>query len=142
MRIFRLEFLQPDGRWTGPYCAEYMTKGAFAIRDAMAPQHKNSAYHSFPDPQIFAKNPGRDRYVCGTMSIKQLVAWFGEYLVPFIDEGGHVGIYEVPEAAIAENDGRQIVYQQQQARLLIRHGAFVPPRRLLVERIHPDKLGR
>jgi hypothetical protein len=140
MKVYRLEFWQPDGRWTGPYCAEYMTEAAFAIRDRMVPHHKTSTYHVFPDAAIFAANPGPDRYVCGATSMKLLRDWFGEYFMPFLGEGGHVGIYEVPEAAVAENDGLQVVYQQRQARLLNRRGKVMPPQHLLIEHIHPDKL--
>jgi hypothetical protein len=142
IEIFRLEFLQPDGRWTGPYCAEYMTAGAFAIRDRMAAYHKNSDYHAFPDAQVFANNPGKDRYVCGVDSMEKLQEWFGEYFVPFLAEGGHIGVYGVPEEAIVENDGRQIVYQQRRGQLISREGTYTTPGHLLLERIHPDKLAK
>lgn len=93
MKVYRLEFLQPDGRWTGPYCAEWMTPRAFEIRDAMAPDHKTSGYHTSPDAELFACNPRENRYVCGSASMELLESWFGDYLEPFLAEAGHIGIY-------------------------------------------------
>ncbi|HSX32224.1 MAG TPA: hypothetical protein VLF43_03105 [Candidatus Saccharimonadales bacterium] len=138
MRVYRLEFLQPDGRWTGPYCAEWMTPAAFEIRERMLEPHRNSEYHAFPDEQIFIKNPGKDRYVCGSSSEALLYVWFGEYMKPFLAEGGHIGIYDVPNQAITHDDSKQIVYQQRQATLILRSGTPVETK-LLIEKIHPTK---
>lgn len=52
MRVYRLEFLQPDGRWTGPYCAEYMTITAFEVREEMIEKHRNSVNHTYPDAEV------------------------------------------------------------------------------------------
>lgn len=120
MKVYRLEFLQPDGRWTGPYCAEYMTPRAFELRKRMNKTHDTQ--RPWPNEAIFAANPGKDRYVCASSSMKELVRWFGGYLVHFIHEGGHVAVYEVPEGAIAQIDSQQIVYQQRQAVCLSRKG--------------------
>lgn len=139
MKIYRLEFLQPDGRWTGPYCAEYMTARAFDIRAKMLRHHNTSPKHIFPDAQIFAANPGKDRYVCGSASMPKLFGWFGAYLALFMKEGGHIAVYEVPQAAIASIDDYQIVYQQRRSVLLRRKSARNLKQIELVERIHPDK---
>lgn len=138
MRVYRLEFLQPDDRWTGPYCAEWMTPAAFAVRERMLLPHRNSDYHTFPDERIFANNPGKNRYVCGSASKELLYQWFGEYMEPFLAEGGHIGIYDIPDQTIKHNDGRQVVYQQRQAKLITRSGVPVNPSSL-VEKIHPNK---
>lgn len=138
MRVYRLEFLQPDGRWTGPYCAEWMTPAAFGVRERMLEQHRTSEYHTFPDKQIFANNPGKDRYVCGSASEELLRVWFGEYMEPFLGKGGHIGIYDIPNQAIRHDDGMQVVYQQRQAKLISRSGKPVSSE-LLIEKIHPTK---
>jgi hypothetical protein len=120
MKVYRLEFLQPDGRWTGPYTAEWITPAAFKLRKAMLKNHKVT--RPYPASSIFAKNPGKDRYVCASPSMGALKAWFGRYLGLYKAEGGHVGTYEVPVEAIAERDEEQIVYQQRQATLIVREG--------------------
>jgi hypothetical protein len=137
MRVYRLEFLQPDGRWTGPYTAEYMSAKAFILRDKMMIDHK--VHRPYPPADIFAKSPGRNRYVCASLSMESLTSWFGKYLKLLEDQGGHVGIYRVPLSAIAQRDDWQVVYQQRQAICLSRSGAPLDPE-LLVERFHPDKV--
>lgn len=123
VRVYRLEFLQPDGRWTGPYCAEYMTRRAFELRVKMNKSHLTT--RPFPNEQIFADNPSVDRYVCGSGSVQALFAWFGGYLRLFLQEGGHIGVYRVPARAIVLNDGKQIVYQQRHGLLISRSGSPV-----------------
>jgi len=140
MRVYRLEFIQPDGRWTGPYCAEYMTARAFEIREKMLKLHNVSPYHIYPAEQIFLKNPGIDRYVCASANMSKLLAWFGGYLGLFMKEGGHIGIYEIPDDAITWNDGNQVVYRQRQATLIQRRGRFVPDQSQIVEKFHPSKI--
>jgi hypothetical protein len=138
--VYRLEFLQPDGRWTGPYCAEYMTVAAFDIRDRLIAEHTaDDPRRPWPDPQIFASNPGRDRYVCGAMSVVGLADWFGQWFEPLLCQGGHLGSYDVPEEAIAVRDGLQVIYMQRQGLLRDRLGKPVLPD-LLVCRVHPTKL--
>src|SRR6266550_2360073 len=110
MKGYRLEFLQPDGRWTGPYTAEYMTPKAFELREGMLKDHKIT--RPYPYSETFANNPGKDRYVCASPSLEALKTWFGNYLNLFEDEGGHIGEYEIPEVAVTEYDEQQIVYQQ------------------------------
>jgi hypothetical protein len=136
MKLYRLEFLQPDGRWTGPYCAEYMTAKAFELRDAMNTEHLRTRV--FPDATIFTNNPGKDRYVCASPSLQLLSQWFGSHMPGLIQEGGHIAIYEVPAAAIAWDDGLQIVYQQRRAVCVSRKGKAIDPVRL-IERFHPTK---
>ena len=136
MRVFRLEFLQLDGRWTGPYSAEYMTSEAFVIRDEMLRAHRRT--RSFPNDDVFAANPGVDRYVCGSPSMKSLVRWFESYLLPLQDQGGNLGEYEVPDDAVSQIDGEQVVYQQRRSALVRRTGSSVDPD-LLICRIHPSK---
>lgn len=138
--MYRLEFLQPDGRWCGPYCAEYMTARGFELRDLMMAEHLiDDPGRPWPDPEIFARSPGGDRYVCGTASIPDLTWWFGHWLHPLMHEGGHLGSYEVPQAAVAVNDGAQIIYMQRQGVMHRRIGTPVDPQ-LLIERFHPNKL--
>lgn len=100
--------------------------------------HRNSDYHTFPDENIFAENPGKDRYVCGSATNELLEIWFGEYLEPFLGEGGHIGVYDIPTAAIWHDDGKQVVYQQRQATLIARSGKKIDAS-LLIEKIHPTK---
>lgn len=139
LTVFRLEFCQPDGRWTGPYCAEYMTPEAFEIRDRMLVEHhEHDERRPWPDDQIFLDNPGRNRYVCGTTTYAALQDWFEGYLQEFMKQGGLVGQYSVPQDAIGDIDGRQVIYMQRKAMLVLRAGTHVDPERL-VERIHPSK---
>lgn len=140
MFVFRLEFFQPaERRWTGPYCAEWMTPRAFEIREAMMVTHiEGDPERPWPDSAIFLANPGVDRYVCGTSTLLGLQSWFGRWLGPLLAEGGHVGTYEVPAEAVGVRDGQQIVYQQRRAVLLDRFGTPVD-RDLLVHRIHATK---
>lgn len=136
MWVYRIEFLQPDGRWTGPYVAEYMTAKAFALRDAMMKDHEIT--RPYPISATFAHNPGLDRYVCASPSLMALRAWFGAFLPLLQEQGGHIGVYEVPTVAIAEQDDQQVVYMQRQAVCLSRKGTPVNSD-LLVARFHPDK---
>lgn len=121
-QVWRLEFLQPDGRWTGPYCAEYLTDRAYKLRQRMCAEHRDNAARPWPCEQVFANNPGRHRYVCGSHSFLGLLEWFESYLALFFQEQGHVSYYDVPEAAVAERDSFQVVYQQRQAVLIHRFG--------------------
>lgn len=136
MRVYRIEFLQPDGRWTGPYTAEYMTPRAFELRYAMLKDPKIT--RPYPQAEIFANNPGKDRYVCASPSMSSLKTWFGDYLELLQMEGGHRGIYDVPQKAIAECYLEQVVYQQRQATLIKRTGTPIDPN-LLQEQFHPNK---
>jgi hypothetical protein len=117
-----------------------MTEHAFEIRQKMLKFHNVSSYHIYPDEQIFFKNPGGDRYVCASANMNKLLAWFGGYLRLFINEGGHIGIYEIPDEAVAWNDGNQVVYQQRQAILVQRRGRLVPDQSQIVEKFHPSKI--
>jgi hypothetical protein len=130
MQVYRLEFLQPDGRWAGPYFAEYMTEAAFTIRARMGPRHK--VCRPAPDPRIFLASPGWNGYVCGSPSMRALLGWFGRYLRALMREGGHIAVYTVPDAAVAWRDEQQIVYQQRQAVCVHRTGT--PPAAPLVLR--------
>jgi len=56
----------------------------------------------------------------------------------YIEEGGYIGIYTIPEEAIAEKDEQQIVYQQKQATCISRKGNPIDPG-LLICKIHPSK---
>ena len=100
--------------------------------------HRTSEYHTFPDKQIFVDNPGKDRYVCGSASEELLLIWFGEYMELFLEAGGHIGIYDIPDQAIRHDDGKQVAYQQRQAKLISRSGKPVDLE-LLIEKIHPTK---
>lgn len=135
----RLEFLQPDGRWTGPYCAEWMTAQAFEIREHLNAEHgRDSESRVWPDGRIFAASPGVDRYVCATPSLDALQWWFGRWYSPLVNQGGFVSRYLVPQNAIALHDTTQVIYMQRRATLLDRTGEHVQPERL-VEKIHPNK---
>jgi hypothetical protein len=138
VRAWRLEFEQPDGRWTGPYCAEWMTERAFDIRGELIAAHvEGDVDRPWPAARIFAANPGVDRYVCATLTWSGLRDWFGRWFDPLMDEGGHIGLYELPARAVALMDGRQVVYMQRQGLLVGRFG--FPKQRPLVERIHPGR---
>lgn len=138
--VHRLEFLQPDGRWCGPYCAEFMTPEAFDIRDRMIAAHtEEDPQRPWPDPQIFAANPGQDRYVCGMTTFLSLGLWFGRAFRELIEQGGHVGKYLVHRNSIASIYLGQVVYMQRMAALVDRFGQEIPPERL-VQRVHPDVL--
>lgn len=141
MRAYRLEFLQPDGRWTGPYCAEYMTREAFDARDLMNKVHTSKTHklsRSFPDFKIFADNPGKDRLVCASPSKSGLYDWFEGYIDVFLVHGGHIGEYELPKGEIIWHDDKQLVYRQRAAKLIRREGKQVDFS-LLKERFHPTK---
>jgi hypothetical protein len=140
MKVYRLEFEQPDGRWTGPYCAEWMTQRAFEIREELIAAHiEGDLDRPWPPERIFADNPGTDRYVCGTSTGLALRDWFGRWFSLLVVEGGHVAIYDVPLEAVALMDGKQIVYMQRQGTLFGRYGR--PAQSLqLVQRIHPSKV--
>lgn len=142
LRVVRLEFEQPDGRWTGPYCAEYMTSRGFEVRDRMIKEHKSPGHggRRFPDSNIFAANPGVDRYVCACRSLESLQVWFGAYFKDLLAEGGSVSTYEVSPQAVAWDDGWQIVYQQRQGVLVTRTVTPLPSGSILEERFHPDKV--
>lgn len=137
MRVYRLEFLQPDGRWTGPYCAEWMTERAFEIRAEMVAAHtEDDVQRPWPDRRIFLANPGPDRYVCGTLSEPALRDWFGRWFAPLMEEGGHLAIYTLPASAPAVMDGQQVIYMQRQAIFFGRFG-YPSDHLELVQRIHP-----
>jgi hypothetical protein len=133
MRVYRLEFPQLDGRWCGPYCAEYLTERAFVVRDHMIAAHdKGDLHRPWPDERIFERSPGPDRYVCGTATLDKLVEWFQGYLVLLLREGGHLAVYDVPAQAIAAQDVGQVVYMQRQAQLLRRASrVYVDPASLV-----------
>lgn len=133
MQVARLEFLQPDGRWTGPYSAEWMTLHGFSLRYSMLPSHLE--LRPAPDPRIYLDNPGVDRYVTACPSANALEHWFGEFLQPLLTEGGHIALYEVPLDAIAHDDGQQVVFQQRRGRLVSRSGSPVPQAEL-IHRVH------
>lgn len=115
LQSWRLEFLGPDGRWTGPYCYS-PTLRAWLARKAMNEEHINDPERQAAPPnELFVKNPGKDRYVSGTRDLKGLLYWFGDWLEEFRDEGACVNLYDVPEHAIGYHDQYQIVYQQRQA---------------------------
>ena len=141
MRVWRLEFEQPDGRWTGPYCAEWMTERAFEIRQEMLASHvETDPDRPWPSPRIFAENPGVDRYVCATLTESALVNWFGRWLDPLMEEGGYIGTYDLPATDSAIMVGKQqVLYMQRRARL---HGRFGYPadHLRLIQRIHPSKV--
>jgi hypothetical protein len=135
--VYRLEFLQPDGRWTGPYCAEWMTATAFEIRDILIAEHgQDDPKRPWPDEQIFLNHPGADRYVCGTPSLPGLSAWFGKLFHPLIEQGAHLATYDVSVEAIAVREPSQVIYMQRQGVLRIRIGKPIEPEHL-VHRIHP-----
>lgn len=137
MRAYRLEFEQPDGRWTGPYCSEYMTVAAFRVRDRMLRAHRRT--RRFPDAAIFAQNGGADRYVCATATMRGLLAWFGGFLPQLLRQGGRIAVYEVPAGAVAEDDGTQLVYQQRRGVLVRRGDASSTTTDALERRVHPSK---
>jgi hypothetical protein len=115
-----------------------MTPTAFSLREDMLKDHRVT--RPYPASLTFAQNPGKDRYVCASPSLKALKAWFGPYLELYQKQGGYIGVYEVGSRAIAEQDERQIVYQQRQAILVSREGRLVK-QALLVEKLHPSKMG-
>jgi hypothetical protein len=137
--VWRLEFLQPDGRWTGPYCAEHMTERAFEIREHLIAEHlPDDATRPWPDSKLFIDNPGRDRFVCGANSLPALTRWFGQWFLPLLREGGQIAAYDIPMDAIGHRDGYQTIYRQRMA--VLRARVNIPRERLgLVERIHPTK---
>jgi hypothetical protein len=142
VRVWRLEFEQPDGRWTGPYCAEWMTERAFEIRRELILAHlEGDVDRPWPADRIFTANPGPDRYVCATLTESGLRKWFGRWFDPLMDEGGYIGSYDVPATVPVIMDGRQVIYMQRLAQL---HGRFGYPtdRLRLVQRIHPTKTAR
>lgn len=140
MTVHRLEFSQPDGRWTGPYCAEWMTRRAFEIREQLKAEHgPDSPGRAWPESRIFADNPGANRYVCGSPSLTALRWWFGRWYGPLLEEGGFVSTYRVPRDAVAHRDASQVVYMQRRGLLMSRVGDHVPVEQL-VEKIHPDKI--
>lgn len=110
-----------------------MTRDGFLARYAMLPAHLRD--RPTPKADIFAKNPGADRYVSACTSLVELQNWFGDHLDVLRPEGGHVAIYEVPDGAVAFNDGQQVAYQQSQAVLIKRTGTTVDPESLL-HRVH------
>jgi hypothetical protein len=139
MRVYRLEFLQPDGRWTGPYCAEWMTERAFEIRSAMlVDHHRGDARRPWPDEGIFLSNPGPDRLVCACLTQPRLREWFGRWFDDLLDEGGHVGVYDLPTTIPVFMDGHQVIYMQRLAGLVDRVGHEPPSP--LVNRLHPSQL--
>lgn len=140
LTVYRMEFSQPDGRWTGPYCAEWMTPEAFEIRKHLNAEHgPDSPSRTWPDSRIFLDSPGANRYVCGSPSMSALQWWFGRWYAPLLREGGFVATYQVPRDAVAHRDTTQVVYMQRRATLTSRVGEHVPVERL-VEKIHPNKI--
>lgn len=126
MRVYRLEFEQPPSvaaGWLGPHTAQWITAEAEELATFLEAEHRVTRHE--PDPLIFERNPGVDRYICGTDSMAALRAWFGDYLPAFQRQGGHIAEYDVPESAIAEHVGTQVVFQQRQGVVVRRVGT--PP---------------
>lgn len=129
MRVYRLEFVQPDGRWTGPYCAEWLTARAFAQRELMIHEHCDDVDHPHPDGAIFRASGGPDRYVCAMLSPGELFAWFGRFFDLLWNEGAHLGVYDVPLTAVAHHEAGQVVYMQRLATSVARVGCERQPAR-------------
>jgi hypothetical protein len=117
-----------------------MTPRAFEIRKWLIEEHgPDDPNRPWPDPTVFAMNPGVNRYVCGTLELVDLAVWFGRHFHPLLSEGGHLAVYEVPKDAVDSVNGQQVVYMQRQGVLQDRAGITVAPERL-VHRVHPNAI--
>jgi hypothetical protein len=127
MRVFRLEFQQPPSmrtRWLGPYTAKWLTAEAEEIATFLEAEHLRTRPHPSSTPQLVASTFD-NRYLCGCGSTIALVDWFGDYFLPLRAQGGYVGQYEVPDAAIVESRDGQVIFHQQSAENISRDGS--PP---------------
>jgi hypothetical protein len=132
MRVFRLEFEQPPSmrtRWLGPYTAKWLTAEADDIATFLEAEHLRTRPHPVSTPQLVTST-FENRYLCGCASMKELVDWFGDYFESLRAQGGHVGQYEMPDAAIVELRDGQLVFHQQSAAVISREGS--PPAAPLV----------
>lgn len=132
MRVFRLEFGQPPSmrtRWLGPYTAKWLTAEAEEIATCLEAEHLRTKPHPLSTP-LLVTSTFESRYLCGCDSRNALGDWFGDYFGPLRAQGGHVGQYEVPEAAIVEHHDGQLVFHQQSAEVITRDGS--PPAAPLV----------
>lgn len=130
--MFRLEFEQPPAmrtRWLGPYTAKWLTAEAEEIATFMEAEHLRTRPHPLSTP-LLVGSTFQNRYFCGCSSRYALGDWFGDYFEPLRHQGGYVGEYSVPDAAVVELQDGQLVFHQQSAQVVRRNG--VPPAAPLV----------
>lgn len=125
MRVFRLEFRQPPSmrtRWLGPYTAKWLTAAAEELATYLEAEHIRTRPHPLSTP-LLVTSTFENRYLCGCDSRTRLSNWFGRYLEPLREQGGQIGEYEVPEAAIAEHHNGQVVFHSESSRVVGRDGS-------------------
>lgn len=124
MRVFRLEFLQPPSmrtRWLGPYSAKWLTAEGEELATYLEAEHIRTRPHPVNSP-LLAASTFENRYLCGCDSRTALSDWFGKYFGPLREQGGYVGVYEVPDLAVAEHLNGQVVFHQGSASFIERDG--------------------
>jgi len=124
MRVFRLEFMQPPSmrtRWLGPYTAKWLTAEAEELATYLEAEHIRTRPHPVNTP-LLVTSTFENRHLCGCDSRTALSKWFGKYFEPLRGQGGQVGVYEVPDPAIAEHLNGQVVFHQGSARIIDRDG--------------------
>jgi hypothetical protein len=126
IRVWRLEFPQQSGSRhsrLGPYTSQWMTPAGDELVCFMEAEHCVTRPHP-ADMELFAKHRrANDPLLCGCASEAALRDWFGAYLAPLQEEGGHVAVYDVSRAAIVEMSDQQIIFAQRGATLVVRTGA-------------------
>ncbi|WP_380164778.1 hypothetical protein [Jannaschia sp. R86511] len=129
LTVWRLEMPQaPRYRfdWLGPYTSHWLTTRAEEVVRYMEAEH--TVTHPEPrDRQVFTHHREiGDPLLCGSLGGDGLQAWFGDYLPLLQGEGGHLARYEVPLAAVVDQDDRQLIFVQSRARLIGREGTPPP----------------
>jgi hypothetical protein len=124
MRVFRLEFLQPPSmrtRWLGPYSAKWLTAEGEDLATYLKAEHIRTRPH-LVNTLLLVASTLENRYLCGCDSRTALSDWFGKYFGPLREQGGQVGVYEVPDLAVAEHLNGQVVFHQGSSRIIERDG--------------------
>ncbi|QNK79474.1 hypothetical protein [Nakamurella sp. PAMC28650] len=124
MRVFRLEFLQPPSmrtRWLGPYSAKWLTAEGEELATYLEAEHIRTRPHPVNTPLLKAST-FENHHLCGCDSRTALSDWFGKYFGPLREQGGQVGVYEVPDLAVAEHLNGQVVFHHGSSRIIERDG--------------------
>jgi len=109
MKVYRLEFPHGQGGYVGPYNVHhcYVARMTRELDSLLGKLH---LYHS---PYVSDRHPPihvPDGHSVAVRSMQDLYRWFGGFLPKLLKEGARVGVYEVDEEYIVEEDEYQLAF--------------------------------